>query len=193
MSARRSAHRVWREVMVVWGRAFVGTDEEGVSERECELDVSVEGVVSFSLVVDDAVVDDTAETSECCRHFCLRAKDCVLFVRSFSSLGLGWVNSSGAASSSLSSLMVSRAEVSAVSFSSDDRCWLGLESACLGFFEEPEAGGGKSHCLFPFLQPMAICQNISSLLSTPGATYDRKQGGSRHTMTLVLVTTDSQS
>jgi hypothetical protein len=97
-------------------------------------------------------------------------------VRSFSSLGLGWVNSSGAASSSLSSLIVSRPEVSAVSFSSDGRFWPGLESACLGFFEEPEVGGGKSHCLFPFLQPIAICQNISSLLSTLGGNLRSQTG-----------------
>lgn len=59
MSARRSAHLLAREIAVDRG-GFVCREDEGVSERECEPEVSVEGVVAFSLVADEA-----AETSEC--------------------------------------------------------------------------------------------------------------------------------
>jgi hypothetical protein len=104
MSARRSAHLLARDIAVESG-TFVGNEEDGVSERECKLEVSVEGVVAFSLVADDV-----AEASECCRHFCFRVSDCVLFVRSLSSFGLVSGTSLGRPSSSLSSLMVCRPE-----------------------------------------------------------------------------------
>lgn len=52
-----------------------------------------------------------------------------------------------------------------VSFSSRSACELrvepGLESLCLGFFEGADVGGGKSHCRFPFLQPVRHCQSIT--------------------------------
>jgi hypothetical protein len=151
ISARRSAHLLAREIAVESG-GFVCRDEEGVWEGECELEVSVEGVVAFSLVTEEA-----ADASESCRHFCFRLNDCALSVRSLSSLGLVWGSSPGRASSSLSSLMVCKPETGDISFSSRSVCGLRVErvldSVFLSFFEEDDAGGGKSHCRFPFLQP----------------------------------------
>jgi hypothetical protein len=59
MSGRRSAHLDAREIAVDGG-GFVCRDEVGVWERDLELDVSVEGVVAFSLLADEV-----AEASEC--------------------------------------------------------------------------------------------------------------------------------
>lgn len=54
--------------------------------------------------------------------------------------------------------MVCKPTIGDVSFSSWSVCGLrverALESGFLVFFEEDDAGGGKSHCLFPFLQPV---------------------------------------
>ena len=57
--------------------------------------------------------------------------------------------------------MVCNPTIGDVSFSSWSVCGLrverALESVFLTFFEEDDAGGGKSHCLFPFLQPDQNC------------------------------------